>query len=197
MSTDLTQADWSRQHGVRPGDDMHDAILIDGFDQQSIWGYDSGTGSFFAQIWQNGSRSDHPDLWLTAPTWTLSCAQAVVAPLVDHTAADPLDVVRGLGIAHPSPSIAPANRIFDQFARIADSGDNDFTAGAHAATRWMLGDGDKAPLSQTRSLDPDATPAPEDIDAESSYATSVVYLTRSDYAIGAETMLVFALSITE
>ena len=84
-----------------------------------------------------------------------------------------------------------------QFARIADSGDNDFTAGAHAATRWMLGDGDKAPLSQTRSLDPDSSPAPEDIDAESSYATSIVYLTRSDYAVGAETMLVFALSTTK
>ena len=29
-----------------------DAIWLEGFDERSVWGYDSGIGSFSAQVWQ-------------------------------------------------------------------------------------------------------------------------------------------------
>ena len=64
----LSEAEWSRHHRITAGTDMVDAIWLDGYDQQSVWGYDTGVGSFFAQMWPNGSRSDAPELWLTPPT---------------------------------------------------------------------------------------------------------------------------------
>ncbi len=58
---------------TRAGHDFRDAIWLDGYDDQSIWGYDTGVGSFFAQVWSNDSDSEEPDLWLTPPdlwaTW--------------------------------------------------------------------------------------------------------------------------------
>lgn len=65
--------EWSRHHRTRAGYDFRDAKGLDGHDDQSIWGYDTGVDSFFAQLWKNGSESEDPELWLTSPllsaTW--------------------------------------------------------------------------------------------------------------------------------
>jgi len=42
------------------------ALLLPGWDDMSTWGYDSGTGSFFAQLTNNNSSDDDgPDVWIT------------------------------------------------------------------------------------------------------------------------------------
>lgn len=193
MSTETTPDDWCRNHGIVAGSDFHDAIWLAGFERQSVWGYDEGTCGFFAQVWANTSRGDNPDLWLTAPNWRLPHAHTLVAPIVDHTAADPLDVVRALGIAHPAPTVRPPAEIFDKCVELVDLGDASMADGARTTADWLLGHSEHAPLSRTRSLDlDDPTPDAADVDAESTYASSVVYLTQSPWAVAAETLLVFA-----
>jgi hypothetical protein len=42
------------------------ALFLPGWDGLSVWGYDSGTSSFFAQLTRNGnSDDDGPDVWIT------------------------------------------------------------------------------------------------------------------------------------
>jgi len=44
------------------------ALFLDGWDEQSILGTDEMTGGWFAQLWQNGSDSERPDVWVNAGT---------------------------------------------------------------------------------------------------------------------------------
>ncbi|AGL15149.1 hypothetical protein [Actinoplanes sp. N902-109] len=45
-------------------------VLLDGWDQQSIWGWDSGMSCYFAQLTRNGNSDDNgPDVWITPPAW--------------------------------------------------------------------------------------------------------------------------------
>jgi len=58
---------------------------------------------------------------------------------------------------------------------------------------WLLAHSKHVPLSRTLARDlEDATPDACDVDAESSDATSVVYLTQDPWAVAAETVLMFA-----
>ncbi|MEU3622807.1 hypothetical protein BS329_09635 [Amycolatopsis coloradensis] len=42
------------------------ALVLPGWESLSTWGYDSGIGSFFAQLPRNGnSDDDGPDVWIT------------------------------------------------------------------------------------------------------------------------------------
>ena len=102
-STTPPDPDRSRQHRAQAGTDFIDAIWLDGYEHQSIWGYDTGVASFFAQVWANGSDSEQPELWLTPPDHQMSWPQIIVPPLVDFTGADPLAIVRAMGIAAPAP----------------------------------------------------------------------------------------------
>lgn len=94
--------EWSRHQDVVPGTDFRDAIWLDGFDEQSVWGYDTGVESFFAQLWDNDSDSDEPDLWLTPPTFQATSPEALVPTIVAFTEAKRIDVLRALGIADPT-----------------------------------------------------------------------------------------------
>lgn len=41
-------------------------LLLDGWEGLSIWGFDAGTGSFFAQLTRNGNTDENgPDVWIT------------------------------------------------------------------------------------------------------------------------------------
>lgn len=42
------------------------ALALDGWDELSTWGYDSGIGSFYAQLTRNGQSDDNgPEIWIT------------------------------------------------------------------------------------------------------------------------------------
>lgn len=50
--------------------DSINALLLDGWQDQSVWGYDTGTASLFAQLTRNeNSDADRPDVWITPPTY--------------------------------------------------------------------------------------------------------------------------------
>jgi hypothetical protein len=39
-------------------------LLLPGWDQRSVWGFDPQDDAYFAQLWRNGSRGEHPDIWI-------------------------------------------------------------------------------------------------------------------------------------
>jgi hypothetical protein len=170
--------------------------LLPGYDRQSTWGYDTGTRGFFAQLFENGTRRDNPDLWLTAPMPLLH-AECLVAPISEHTGEDPLPILRALGIAHPSPALRPISELDEYASRFEQADPNPMSDGVIAAARWLTGAAANAPLSQSRPVNLEH-PSPDAavVHAEAAYATGVVYLSRSDYAAGVETMLVHATSKT-
>ena len=45
-------------------DGWNNALFLDGWDERSIWGFDRQDGSYFAQLWRNGSSSEAPDIWI-------------------------------------------------------------------------------------------------------------------------------------
>ena len=105
---------WSRHHRGRAGAELFDAISLTSYDQQTIWGYDTGTNGFFAQLWSNGTRTDNPELWLSAPMPLLH-PECLVPPIVEHTGHDPLPVMNALGIAHRAPKLRASDDL-DQYA---------------------------------------------------------------------------------
>jgi hypothetical protein len=70
------------------------ALFLPDWDDLSIWGYDSGTSSFFAQLTRNGNSDDNgPDVWITpGPRFPVVTSpaqlQALIADVVGATAAD-------------------------------------------------------------------------------------------------------------
>src|SRR5690349_2443743 len=62
---DMEANDFSRNHTARPGYQLQNAIDLPGWEDQSIWGWADGVGSFYAQLWRNGSTSDAPEIWLS------------------------------------------------------------------------------------------------------------------------------------
>ena len=187
-STTPPDPDRSRQHRAQAGTDFIDAIWLDGYEHQSIWGYDTGVASFFAQVWANGSDSEQPELWLTPPDHQMSWPQIIVPPLVDFTGADPLAIVRAMGIAAPAPVLVDTatlrTRLADCEARTASQ----YTSGEIAALKWILDGGSRTPASGSVGVDdrPDAAL----VDAEASHATGMVYLTHGEYMSGLEGALV-------
>lgn len=45
-------------------------LRLPGWEDRSIIGSDEQLGGWFAQLWPNGSTSDPPEAWLTAPSPT-------------------------------------------------------------------------------------------------------------------------------
>lgn len=111
--------EWSRHHTTCAGEEFCDALWLDGFDHQSIWGYDTGVNSFFAQVWRNGSASDEPDLWLTPPAFRTSWPHSLIPLIVDFTEVTPLDVVRAMGLARPHPLHDEDEDLFERWAGLA------------------------------------------------------------------------------
>ncbi|MFB6726755.1 hypothetical protein ACFCV3_41680 [Kribbella sp. NPDC056345] len=50
--------------------DSINRLLLDGWQDRSVWGYDTGTASLFAQLTRNSTppEADRPDVWITPPT---------------------------------------------------------------------------------------------------------------------------------
>ena len=62
-------------------------LRLAGWEDRSIIGVDDQLGGWFAQLWPNGSTSDPPEAWLTAPSPT-----GLTGPVVDATRTDAGDV---------------------------------------------------------------------------------------------------------
>jgi hypothetical protein len=92
----------SRNYDCRPGCEFWDGIDLPGWEEQSVWGYDTSMSSFFAKLWTNGSTSDAPKIWLSGFDTIYPWASGIVLGIVERLNEDPLAVVHGLGLADPN-----------------------------------------------------------------------------------------------
>lgn len=71
------------------------AVLLEGWDQLSTWGYDDAAGSYYAQLTRNGgSDDDGPEVWITPPRWPVMFRSAALAQAIAHATETDLFAVR-------------------------------------------------------------------------------------------------------
>jgi hypothetical protein len=39
-------------------------LILTGWEERSVWGFDPQDDAYFAQLWRDGSPSEHPDAWI-------------------------------------------------------------------------------------------------------------------------------------
>jgi len=39
-------------------------LILTGWEERSVWGFDPQDDAYFAQLWRNGSPSERPDVWI-------------------------------------------------------------------------------------------------------------------------------------
>uniref|UniRef100_UPI003F49816A hypothetical protein n=1 Tax=Amycolatopsis sp. CA-096443 TaxID=3239919 RepID=UPI003F49816A len=104
-SQDPATTSRTRHGGAFAMDDAIDgtwALALPGWDDLSTWGYDSGTGSFFAQLTRNGNNDDNgPDIWITpGASFPAVTAPAHLRPLIaSSTGAAAADVTAAMNHA--------------------------------------------------------------------------------------------------
>jgi hypothetical protein len=166
-----------RNHRCRPGDEFRDAIDLPGWDEQSVWGYDEGTSSFFAQLWTNGSSSDAPEIWLSGVTVTYPWPGSIALEIAERTRADQFEIIRALGLADPNPKTRSTDEITRKVVSVAMAADHTpdpYILGQRLALDWVAGNGTTCPGS-LRSWPADQAPTPAQIDAEHHYVTGRIY----------------------
>lgn len=177
-----TDTEWSRHHRTRAGHDFRDAIWLDGHDDQSIWGYDTGVRSFFAQLWNNGSESEDSELWLSPPLLSATWPYVLVPPIVTHADAEPIAVVRALGIAHPEPELHREDELVERRERLLAADDHPYFAGQLRALDWVLGHSTTSPSTMTR-VQCGECPTAAEIEAEAALAAGMLVITgRTEWA---------------
>lgn len=65
-------------------------VFLDGWDQHSIWGWDSSIPSYYAQLTRNGNSDDNgPDIWITPPVYPqMMLPETLAAAIAAATGAD-------------------------------------------------------------------------------------------------------------
>src|ERR1043165_7598446 len=127
----------SRNHTARPGFQERDAVDLLGWDEQSIWGWDEGLSSFYAQLWRNGSVADSPEIWLSGTRTSYPWPGCLALDIVKYTGVDPLTIVRAMAIAHPAPTVRTDEEILRVLAKLR--GGDAYIGGHIQALAWTQG----------------------------------------------------------
>jgi hypothetical protein len=71
------------------------ALDLDGWADRSAWGWDSHSGSLFAQLWRDGGDQvdDEPEVWITPPIWEATSEPIVLARHIAEVTGSPVVVV--------------------------------------------------------------------------------------------------------
>lgn len=170
----MSPPEHSRNHTVRPGVRLHDAVDLSGWEQRSIWGWDEGTSSFYAQLWRNGSTSEAPDVWLTGARKPYPWPGCVALEIVERTESDALAVVRALGIAHPEPTLRTPAEVGSRVLELRkQKEEGHYVGGKIHALAWTQGLAEFTP--GTRTYWGKSIPTVERVDAEHHMITGSVY----------------------
>lgn len=73
---------------------------LDGWGELSVWGWDEGTGSLFAQLWHdpdddNYESDEDPEIWISPPTWEPTGQPVVLAQRIAVAMGRPVKAVLG------------------------------------------------------------------------------------------------------
>lgn len=170
---DMDDDDLCRNLGARPGRDLLDDVDLAGWDERSVWGYDTGVGSFYAQLWRNPGDGDAPDVWLSGVDPRYPWPGCIVLAVVDATDFDPVSVVRALGLANPRAALRTRSEAAGAAAPLVGSTDG-YTSGKLAALEWVMGLAGDTPGGQRPWRERQA-PTPEEVTAEQHLVTARSY----------------------
>lgn len=161
----------SRNHGVRPGQHLHDMIDLPGWEEQSVWGWDPGMSTFYAQLWRNGNAYDRPDVSISGASRTLPWPGSVALEIVEQVGTDSLAAMKALGIASPEPRLQPRRRLRSEI-KDAKRIDHPFSLSRAHALTWVYAGKGPAPGS---GVERRRRPTPAEVEAEHHLVTGHVY----------------------
>lgn len=192
-----------------PRRDSINPLWLAGWDRYSTWGYDSGTGSYYAQLYRNSAdRDGPPTVWLDGVAERIHRLPVLYVRIGLETREPLSSVYEALlhqlpdGVhqmyRHPTDPVAPQGLRLSQIRYQLGEMDTEtpYERGAEAALRWTVGDRADAPCSGSRVAGqaPGTWPSPLVLTAEEWAATAAVYMTAvPDQAAGAEAALRWAL----
>jgi hypothetical protein len=79
------------------------ALALRGYDDASVWGYDSQMETYYAQLWRNESDSwNDPDIWLSGLR-PIPAAPALAEMISARTGVGTADVMRAMAAAKTAP----------------------------------------------------------------------------------------------
>lgn len=196
MDDALDEDEAARNFGAVPGQELFDDIGLAGWDERSVWGYDAGVGSFYAQLWRNPGDGDAPDVWLSGVDPRYPWPGCLVLAVVEATGCDPLSVVRALGLANPRAALRTHSEAAGEAAPLVNSTDA-YAAGRLAALEWVMGLSGATPGGQRPWRERQA-PTPEEVTAEQYLVTARAYQPLDPYTRawvgGADEALAWVLS---
>jgi hypothetical protein len=134
----MTDPVTTRNIDVRPGHDLHASIDLPGWDDRSIWGYDHGLTSFYAQLWRNPGTGNAPDIWLSGHDPRYPWPACIALAIVDATGREPASIIRALGLRQPHPTPRPIAEIV-RAVTTPTAAHDPYTAGRQAAFDWVTG----------------------------------------------------------
>lgn len=189
----------------QPRQDSINPLWLKGWDSYSTWGWDSGTTSYYAQLYRNDAdRDGAPTVWLDGTTVPVQRLQVLFMRIAMATREPVTAVYEALlhrtpdgvaaGYRHPVDPITPGGlplaQVRYQLGEMSEG--SNYEHGAVEALRWVLGQRAEAPASGAM-VPTGERPSPLALAAESWAATAAVYMTRvKEYAAGAEAALMWA-----
>lgn len=70
-------------------------LLLPGWENLSIWGWDAGLDTLFAQLTRNGGNDDDgPEIWITPPRFPVVTTSTALAEIIAKATSAPLAEVR-------------------------------------------------------------------------------------------------------
>jgi hypothetical protein len=186
---------FSRNYGCRPGHNFRDEIDLPGWEEQSVWGYDTAMDSFFAQLYLNGNTSETPEIYLSGFHTIYPWPGAIALEIMERLNQKPLTVVRALGIADPHPTLRPHGEIEQRLNELVGTGSpSRYDAGLIRALAWVHGSAARTPGSLRRWANGIERPTSTQGDAEHHIVTGRVYRGQDRYLYsGADEALWWAL----
>lgn len=177
-------------------EDFRRPLWLKGWEGQSIWGFDEGVGSYFAQLWRDEDFGDNPTVWISGVEPRFTMVEQLFTVVVAATRAPFLSVYQAMQFPelNPATKASPPQpaEIRDRQLEAASDGQTDaYPRGAADALAWALWD---LPIGPVTGQFVSVTPTAEQIEAERWAATAAVYQ-RDDqpqgYFAGAETALMW------
>jgi hypothetical protein len=165
-------ADSSRHYRRCRGCEFQDRLDLPGWDQRSVWGYNNGVQSFFAQLWRNGSRAGKPRVSLSGQWPNYRWPGCLALDIIAATEQTPVAVVTALAVLDPSPRLRPADEI-EARVRTPPGAGGKFTESYRRALLWVLGKSDTCPGSKTTWTA--GIPEPRRVDVEHELLAGRVY----------------------
>lgn len=146
----------TRNGGYLPGQVLRDRVLIPGWEERSVWGWDPVTGSLYAQLWQNIDRTEAPRYWLDGHTQRFCHPGHLALVLLETTSLPPMALIEGLGLGGDRvlTSKSCTHRALEQSDSSSPHGQ-----GMARGAQWVLGQSTQCPgthLPWLRGVSPTA-----------------------------------------